>query len=128
MGTLKRALLYLMAAFYCFAGVMHFAVPQFFVEIVPRFLPAPLLLTYLSGVAELALGLALLVPRLRRLAAWGVILLLIAVFPANINMAVNHIVPAGLPLSTLGLWLRLPFQLVFIAWAYWYTRPERAAP
>jgi uncharacterized membrane protein len=126
MGPVKRALLYLMAAFYVFAGVMHFVVPQFYVEIMPRALPAPLFLVYLSGVCEIVLGLGLLVPRLRRRAAFGLILLLIAVFPANVNMAVNHIAPGGLPLSPLGLWLRLPFQAVFIAWAWWYTRPERA--
>jgi uncharacterized membrane protein len=125
MGLVKRALLYLMAAFYLFAGVMHFLVPRFYVEIMPRALPWPLFLVYLSGACEIALGLLVLAPRTRRLAAWGIILLLVAVFPANVNMAANRIVPAGLPLSPLGLWLRLPFQAVFIAWAYWYTRPAR---
>ena len=68
------------------------------------------------------LGLLLLVPRFTRLAAWGLILLLIAVFPANLNMARN---PALFPeIPPIAAWVRLPLQLVLIAWAYWYTRAD----
>ena len=127
MELLKRVLLWLMGAFYVFAGMMHFANTEFFVRIVPGYLPAPLALVYISGLIEITLGLLVLVPATRQRAAWGVIALLIAVFPANINMAVHSIpMQPGAPPNPLALWLRLPVQGVLIAWAWWYTR-ERAA-
>jgi uncharacterized membrane protein len=128
MRILKTVLLYLMAAFYVYAGIMHFLNPDFYLRIMPPYLPWHLELVYLSGVAEIVLGAAVLVPRLRRLAAWGIIALLIAVFPANIHQAVNN-VPMGDAEVGLGIWnwVRLPFQAVFIAWAWWYTRPDAAA-
>ena len=91
---------------------------------VPASFPSPRLLVYMSGVAELAGGIGLVVPwpKLRRAAAWGIIALLVAVFPANVNMAINHISPAGMHLSPFALWARLPFQALFIAWAWWLTR------
>jgi len=114
--------LWTMAALYVVAGLMHFAVPQFYVAIMPAQLPWHLFLVYLSGACEIGLGLLLLVPRWRPLAAWGVILLLVAVFPANVNMAVNRIYPGDMPhVSPLWLWLRLPLQGVLIAWAYAFT-------
>ena len=133
MNAWRRLSLGLMALFYTAAGIMHFAHPSFYVQIMPASLPAPLFLVYLSGVCESALGLLLLVPRYRRLAAWGVILLLIAVFPANINMALHHDQLVGMPASLttpLAVWLRLPFQLLFIAWAFSHTgaKPRRRPP
>src|SRR5262245_52499617 len=126
MSVLKRALLYLLAAFFIAAGVSHFTATAFFTHIVPPYLPSPVTLVYVSGVCEILLGAAVLVPSLRRAAAWGLILLLIAVFPANVHMAINNVgfvdPPAWLPPPTpLGLWLRLPVQGVLIAWAWWYT-------
>ena len=79
-------------------------------------------LRYLSGVSEMALGLLLFVPRFSRLAAWGIIALLIAVFPANIYVYQNQAVLPALPLFHL---LRLPLQGVFILWAYWHTKPTK---
>lgn len=130
MAIVKQVLLYLMAVVYVGAGIAHFTSTDFFVEIMPAYLPWHLELVYLSGAIEIGLGFLLLLPATRWLAAWGVIALLVAVFPANLNMALNDIRPAGPfgPPSTLALWLRLPFQLVLVAWAWWYTRPaERAA-
>ena len=106
-------------------GFLHFVKPGDFVRIVPAWLPAPLLLVYVSGVAEIAGGFGLLVARLRKPAAWGLILLYIAVFPANVNMALHRIQPEGVHLSDVALWGRLPFQLLFIGIAYWFTRPDR---
>jgi uncharacterized membrane protein len=103
-------------------GVLHFVFPAPFAHIVPAYLPAPFVLVYLSGVAEIAGGLGLIVERTRRAAGYGLIALYVAVFPANINMAVNDIGLGDQPVSPLLLWLRLPLQAVFIAWAYWYTR------
>ena len=83
------------------------------------YLPWPLELVYLSGLIELVLGLLLLVPRCSRWAAWGVIALLIAVFPANIYVFQNQDV---LPAPPILHFLRLPLQGVFILWAFWHTR------
>ena len=122
MGTTKRVLLWVMGVFYVFAGVMHFVTPDFYLKIMPDYLPWHLGLVYLSGFCEVALGLLVLIPVTTTLAAWGLIALLIAVFPANIHQAVHHIQVGATPASPVLLWLRLPFQAVFIAWAWWYTR------
>lgn len=106
------------------AGLLHFAQPAPFIRIVPGFLPAPAALVYISGVIEIGLGIGLLVPRWRQISAWGLVALFIAVFPANLNMAINHIQIAGIPDAWWFQAIRLPFQGVLIAWAYWYTRPE----
>lgn len=102
------------------AGITHFVAPDPFVRIVPPYLPAPLLLVYLSGAAEIAGGLGLLLPATRRWAAWGLVLLLIAVFPANVYMLQSH--GAGLKVPLWALWLRLPLQAVLIAWAWWMRK------
>ncbi len=106
----------------CYAGTNHFRHPDGFVRIMPDYLPRHLELVYLSGVAECGLGAMLLVRRWARLASWGIIALLIAVFPANINMAVHPGISPQLPAWT--LWLRLPVQALLIWWVYQYTKPE----
>lgn len=109
-------------------GVLHFTHAPLFAAIVPDYLPAHLLLVYASGVAEIGLGLLLCIERTRVLAAWGLIALYVAVFPANINMALHPDLPLpGIehPPSPLALWLRLPLQLVLLYWAHRYTRPSR---
>lgn len=116
---MKLFLLYPMAAFYVFAGVMHFVRPKFFLRIVPPYLPAHDLLVVLSGAAEIAVGIGLLVPATRVWAAWGLIALLIAVFPANVYMAY------GAKFQSISPWIRwgrLPLQAVLMWWAYAYTR------
>ena len=124
---LKRPLRYVMAVLYVIAGAMHFLVPEVYVQIVPPVLPGPLTLVYVSGIAEIALGLGLLHPRTRRLAAWGLIGLLIAIFPANVYMATSGVVIEGTPgggdPSEIVRWGRLPLQVILVAWAWWYTRP-----
>jgi uncharacterized membrane protein len=125
MSWIKTVSLYLMAAFYAFAGINHFRAPEFYLPIMPPWLPWHEELVFLSGVAELLIGIGLLIPRTRALAAWGAIALLIAVFPANLHMALAD-VPVGDPPQSAGVlrWVRLPLQLVLIAWAWWHTRPE----
>jgi uncharacterized membrane protein len=111
----------LFAAFFVVAGVTHFTNRDFFISIVPPYLPWPEMLVYVSGVAEIVLGVMLLIPATMRLAAWGLSALLIAVFPANIHMAMN---PQLYPdVSMAALLLRLPLQGVMVAIAYWFTRP-----
>jgi uncharacterized membrane protein len=124
MQTLKLILKYLMAIFYIGSGVNHFIHPDFYLKIMPPYLPWHLALVNLSGGIEIALGILLLIPRTTRLAAWGIILLLIAIFPANLYMAMN---PALFPdVKPPVLYIRLPLQAVLIAWAYWYAKPNIA--
>ena len=126
MSWIKTVSLYVMAAFYAFAGFNHFRAPEFYLPIMPPYLPWHEELVFLSGVAELMIGVGLLIPRTRVLAAWGAIALLVAVFPANIHMAVAD-VPVGDPPQSAGAlrWVRLPLQFVLMAWAWWHTRPAR---
>ncbi|QED25781.1 hypothetical protein FRD01_00580 [Microvenator marinus] len=107
-------------------GVIHFVSPEPFLKMMPGVLPWHLGLVYLSGAAEILGGVGLLVPKTRRVATWGLLLLLLAVFPANINMAVNEIYLEGMPREPWLLWVRLPFQLVFAAVVYWvgFAKPE----
>ncbi len=109
----------LLAAVMAYAGVAHFRSPAPFVSIVPNYLPYPLLLVYISGFFEVAGAVGLVIPKLRRWAAIGLVALYIAVFPANINMAVHNIPIGGHSFAGWELWLRLPLQLVLIAWAWW---------
>ena len=103
-------------------GILHFARPKPFVRIVPKFLAAPLALVYISGFFEIAGGVGLLIPATRVAAAWGLVALYIAVFPANIYMLTHNIsLNPKKPIPKWALWVRLPFQFVFIAWAYWFT-------
>lgn len=108
-------------------GVLHFAAADLFAQIVPPALPAPYVLVWLSGIIEIALGFALLPARTRRLAGYGLVALYVAVFPANLYMALSNVQVHGLPSwiaqpSPTALFLRLPFQIVFIAWALWVSR------
>ena len=120
MPVIKAILKYLLAFGFVLAGINHFINPDFYLRMMPPVLPAPLFLVYLSGVFETALGILLLIPRYTRLAAWGLIALLIAVFPANIYMAMNtDIFPEFNPIL---LYLRLPLQFVLIACAFWLAR------
>lgn len=120
----KETLRIILAGAMILVGLLHFIVPDPFVKIVPSGLPHPLLLVYISGFFEIAGGIGILVPRVSQAAAWGLILLFIAVFPANINMAINQINLPAIPDSALLRWGRLPLQAVLVAWAWWYTKTE----
>ena len=123
MITLRLLTRWLLGLLFVAAGVNHFRRPEFYAAIVPPYLPAPLTLVIVSGVFEVLLGLLLLVPATSRLAAWGLIALLVAVFPANVHMALY---PDQFPqFPPAALWGRLPVQGVLVAWAWWYTRPGR---
>ena len=121
MSRTKTAFKYLLAIFMIGAGTMHFLSPQFYMKIMPPYLPFHLELVYLSGFFEFLFGVLLRVPRFSRLAAWGIFALLIAVFPANIYLYQHQ---ESLPASPMVHFLRLPLQAVFLSWAYWHTRPS----
>ncbi len=106
----------------CFiiAGTSHFLIPKFYEQLVPPYLPAPWLLNIVSGAAEIVLGALLIWPATSRWAAWGLIALLLAVFPANIHMALH---PEQFPqYAAWSLWLRLPLQTLLISLAYWLSK------
>jgi uncharacterized membrane protein len=103
-------------------GITHFTHPDQYARIVPPQLPNPVGLVYISGVFEILGGIGLLIPYVSVAAAWGLIALFIAVFPANINQAINSIPIDGIPHHPAFYWIWLPFQAVLIAWAWWYTR------
>lgn len=101
-------------------GALHFVAPGFFLAIVPPWVPDPALAVSASGIAEIAGGAGLLVPRLRRLAGWGLLLLLVAVFPANVHMLQQALAaePPSSPLYLAALWLRLPLQPLLMVWVW----------
>lgn len=126
-ARVKTALRWLLTIFMVGAGANHFVHPAPYLGMMPAEIPASwhALLVQISGIAEIAGGLGLILPRTRRLAAWGLIALFIAVFPANVNMAVNHLPLGTTTLPAWALWARLPLQILLIAWAWWYARPDR---
>jgi uncharacterized membrane protein len=118
-GRRRTAARLAVAAIFVAAGVLHFVIPRSYAAIVPPALPAPLLLVYLSGVCEILGGVGVLVPRTRRWAAIGLVALLAAVFPANVQMLLNA-VAAGKPAwQIVLLTLRLPLQLVLMHFVWW---------
>ena len=122
MTTIKTISKFVLAIFLIGAGITHFVNPAFFLKIMPPYLPLHKELVLVSGIFEVLLGVLLLVPPYSRWAAWGIVALLIAVFPANLYVFQHQeLIPAS-PLVHL---LRLPLQGVFIVWAYWYTRPVK---
>ena len=123
MRQTREILKWLYGILFALAGANHFAHTDFYVGIMPPYLPWHTALVYASGVAEVMLGILLLSRRFERVAAWGMIALIVAVTPANVHMAMHaDLYPQY---SSTALWLRLPLQVVLIAWAYWYTRPRR---
>ena len=120
MLTFKLVMKWLLAVAFIGAGVNHFVRPGFYVRIMPPYLPWHYELVLISGVFEILGGIGLLIPRFQVAAAWGLIALLVAVFPANVHMALHPEDYAPIPPA--ALWGRLPLQAVLIAWAYWFTR------
>ncbi len=119
---------YALAALMMGAGVSHFAVPEAYERIVPRWLGNPRAAVLASGAAEVAAGALLALPATRRAGAWATVVVLVAVFPANVQMALDGgIAGAGFPLaSPVAAWLRLPLQVPLVVWAWALTR--RAEP
>ena len=122
---MKKASLYIMAGFYMIAGINHLWHEPFYMKIMPSWLPYQQALVMISGFAEILLGGLLLFPATRRISAWGIIILLIAVFPANIQMMLNYIHDSN-PHTWISI-LRLPIQPILIYWAYGFTKHKAAA-
>ena len=117
---IKTLSIIIMTLFYIMAGTNHFINPDWYVRIVPPILPFKTVIVYISGILEIILGTLLIFPKTRFIAGWGLILLLVAVYPANIYIALTN----GEVMDTTPLiaWGRLPFQFVFIGLAYWHSK------
>ena len=122
---IKRLSIYSLGLGYLMIGINHFLEPDFFLKIMPPYLPWHLELVYISGAFEIVLGLSLMISKLRKYAAWGIILLLIAVYPANIYLAFNEAPQKALDISPfLASWVRLPIQFVLLGFAYWHSKEQ----
>ena len=123
MKKVKIASIVAMSIFYIWAGIQHFIDPAWFVKIMPPYIPFHYEAVYLSGFFEILLGGMLLHKSTRYLAAWGLILLLIAVYPANIYLAFNKVPQEAIGVSSfVASWVRLPLQFVLIGIAYWHSK------
>ena len=118
--SFKLFTLYLMSVFYVYVGLKHFFDPNWFVRIMPPYLPFHLELVYISGAFEILFGLMLPFKKFRPFASYSLILLLIAVFPANIYLAQTN--GAAMNIAPFVAWMRLPFQFIFILIAYWHSK------
>jgi uncharacterized membrane protein len=123
-NAVRTTLRWVLVAFFAVAGFNHFRDPATYLGMMPPWLPWPDLLQRIAGAAEMAGAVGLALPPLRRAAGFGLILLLIAVFPANLHVAMQGHMP-GFDLSPTVLWLRLPFQVVFIAAVWWVALGRR---
>jgi uncharacterized membrane protein len=120
---IRSILRWLALAFFVTAGVCHFLKAAFYVQIVPPGFPSPHLLVMVSGACEITGGLGLLIPKVRKPAGWGLLVLLVAVFPANIYMALHSELFGFTPWL---LWARLPLQLVIGAWVWFVALREKS--
>jgi uncharacterized membrane protein len=121
-SIVKLIIIYLMAFSYMLVGTTHFLYPSFFLKIMPPYFPIRLELVYLSGFFECVLGFFLFFSKTRKLASYGLIALLIAVFPANIYLAQSIEAQQALEISSIMAVVRLPFQFLFIWIAFWFTK------
>jgi uncharacterized membrane protein len=120
----KRIALYVMVLFYLAAGVNHFINPGFYLKIMPSWIPYHEACVLISGIFEILFSLFLLFPQTRRAGAWCIIILLIVIFPANIQMMLDYIHRDD-PKTWITV-LRLPIQLLLIWWAYIFTKANHS--
>jgi uncharacterized membrane protein len=112
------------AVFYIVAGALHFIKPAPYLRIMPQYVPWHPAMVGISGAFEILGGLGLLVPSTRGAAAWGLVVLLVAVFPANVYMALHPVEAGAASIAPVLRWGRLPIQAVLIWWLLWCTRPR----
>lgn len=122
MSLFKKITIYFMGSAYIYIGIRHFIDPDFFLAIMPDYLPMHLEAVYVSGFFEILLGGMLMQKKYRKLAGWGLIALLFAVFPANIFLVQSEDAQQALNISQTVAIVRLPFQALFIGLAYWHTK------
>jgi uncharacterized membrane protein len=120
----KRILLVLASLLFIASGLLHFAKPAIYLKIMPPYIPWHLAMVHISGICECLGGFGLLLPATRRVAAWALVALMIAVFPANIYMATNPVQTGASAIPATIRWGRLPLQLVFVLWLLWSSKPS----
>jgi uncharacterized membrane protein len=123
LSTSQKIGLALAAILYVVAGALHFIKTDAYLKIMPPYIPWHLAMVRISGVCEILGGLGLLLPQTRRAAAWGLIALLIAVFPANIYMVTNPVEAGAVSIAPILRWGRLPLQLLLGWWLIWCSKP-----
>ena len=139
-AMLRRRLRFVLGGFFIFAGTAHFAMPRVYETMMPPWLPAHAALIAISGLAEIAGGIGVLTTRFRRPAAWGLVALLVAVFPANVHLALDPAAASAFLHATMPaavadavasprllMILRLPLQILFIVWVWWSCLRRQAA-
>jgi uncharacterized membrane protein len=125
MSSFKTFALWLSALSYIGTGAAHFLAYDFFMSIMPPWIPWHSACVIASGVVEIIGGVGLLIPGTRLFARWWLLGLLVVVYPVNLHMAFTHTCPPAIPDCSLGgLWVRASFQFVFAAWLWWVTVPE----
>jgi uncharacterized membrane protein len=124
--VIKTAFRYLLVVFFILAGVNHFRSPDFYLTMMPPYFPAHEFLVMLSGITEIIAGIMLAIPKTAKAGAWFIIAHLVIFFTVHVYMLQEADgVFADVPLAF--LWIRFPFQFLFIAWAFWFTRPDKDA-
>ncbi len=124
MNMTKKLSLWVLIIGYLVAGTNHFRNPASYINIIPAYIPYPVVTNVLSGAAEVLLALLLISPKTRHYAAWGIIAMLIAFLPVHIDMIINAPMQLGsITVTPILAWLRILFQPVLILWAWWYTKP-----
>ena len=128
MNMVKKASLWVLIIGYLAAGINHFRNPASYINIIPVYIPYPVMVNILSGVLEIVLALLLISPKTRYYAAWGIIFILFAFLPVHIDMLIKAPIQLGsITVTPLLAWLRILFQPVLILWAWWYTKPYPAS-
>lgn len=122
MKYIKLLTIYFMSISYTYVGVRHFIDPDFFLAIMPNYLPYHLEFVYLSGIAEITFGILLFFKKTRTFAAYGLIILLVCVFPANIHLVESELSQSILGATKSQTIIRLPFQALFILLAFWHSK------
>ena len=122
MKYVKLLTIYFMSISYTYVGIRHFIDPDFFLAIMPNYLPYHLEFVYLSGIAEISFGILLFFKKTRTFAAYGLIILLVCVFPANIHLVESELSQSILGATKSQTIIRLPFQILFISLAYWHSK------
>tara|TARA_B100001750_G_scaffold144973_1_gene115781 strand:+ start:214 stop:660 length:447 start_codon:yes stop_codon:yes gene_type:complete len=121
MKIIKLLSIYIMSFFYIYIGVKHFLDLEYFMNIMPKYIPYHKTMIYISGILEILLGTIIIIPKWRSLASYGLILLLLAVFPANIYLYTSKEAQEILEISKQDALIRMPFQVLLIIIAYWHS-------
>ena len=123
----RQVFSYFAAVLYVLVGTLHFVKPEPYLKIMPPWIPWPEVAVMVSGVAEVIGGIGMAIPKFRRAAAWWLVALLVAVFPANVHMAMHPVEAGAGAIQPLFLWMRLPVQALLIWWVLWCSRPNGSA-